>query len=220
VAVAAELPVSTTDRIRPWFRGWLHAGVTPIATVAAVLLVIAASRGRAAVVIYGVGVVSVFGVSAIYHRLAWNTRHRSWWQRADHSTIFVFIASTCTPFAVLGGQPGWSLTVLGLVWAGAIAGVVVIWTVGIRPVLGALYMTLGWMGLLLVPQLLATAGVATVVLLSVGGVCYTLGALASLTNRPNPWPSVFGYHEVFHLLTIAAAVCQYSAVLIATTAHS
>src|SRR5205085_8118420 len=131
---------------------------------------------------------------------------------ADHSTIFLFIAGTFTPFAVLSHRSTWSWTLLVVVWVGGMAGIAVVWTRGIHPGLSVLYVTLGWMGLLLFPHVIATVGVPAAILLMVGGLCYTAGAAASLTNRPNPWPRVFGYHEVFHLLTIVAAVCQYSAV--------
>jgi hemolysin III len=217
VAQPAALPLNV--ELRPRLRGWLHAAVTPVAAAAAVLLVATAPGSRVAVAVYGVCFVLVFGVSAVYHRLAWNTRHAAWWQRADHSTIFLFIAASFTPFAVLSERSGWSWTLFGISWAGATVGIAIIWIRGLHPVLGVLYLSLGWMGLLVFPHLIATVGAAAVVLLTIGGVCYTAGAAASLKRRPNPWPRVFGYHEVFHLLTIVAASCQFVAVALATHAR-
>src|SRR3954470_2200531 len=216
VAEPAALP-GVAIELRPLLRGWLHAAITPLAAAAAVLLIVTAQAGRAALVVYGVGVVLVFGVSATYHRLAWNTRHQAWWRRADHSAIFLFIAATFTPFGVLAGATGWTL--FALVWIGAGAGVAIIWLRGLVNALSVLYLALGWLGIFVFPHVWATAGVAPVVLLAVGGLCYTAGAAASMRHRPDPWPRVFGYHEVFHLLTIIAAVCQFVAVALVTRAN-
>jgi hemolysin III len=216
VAEPAALP-GVAIELRPLLRGWLHAAITPLAAAAAVLLVVTAEAGRAALVVYGVGVVLVFGVSATYHRLAWNTSHQAWWQRADHSAIFLFIAATFTPFAVLTSASGWTL--FALIWIGAVAGVAIVWLRGLVGVLSVLYLALGWLGIFVFPHVWTTAGVAPVVLLATGGLCYTAGAVASMRHRPDPWPRVFGYHEVFHLLTIVAAVCQFIAVALVARAN-
>jgi hemolysin III len=168
-----------------------------------------------AVVVYGVTAVLVFGVSAVYHRWGWPSRHRSWWQRADHSTIFLFIAGTATPVTVVAVDAPWSWLVLTALWAGALFGVVRVWRRGVRSHLGPLYAGLGWAGVLVSAQFLSVAGGTAFTLLVVGGLCYTLGALASFRQRPNPWPRTFGYHEVFHACTVVAAVCQFLAIVIA-----
>lgn len=193
----------------------------PIAVPAAILLdVHAQPRLRGSVTVYGVTTVLIFSVSAIYHRLAWPTRFRSWWQRADHSTIFLFIVGTYTPVAVVSFRSTWSWLLLTLMWATGLTGVAIIWLLGIRGVVGWLYMALGWSGLAVLAPFMAHAGVAATALLLVGGLAYTAGAMMSRFRRPNPWPNIFGYHEIFHAMTLVAAVCQYIAVTIAVSAHA
>ncbi|MFL6240885.1 MAG: hemolysin III family protein [Actinomycetes bacterium] len=214
-------PATLLDDVRPLLRGWLHAATVPIAVVAAVLVAMRApAHLRLAVAVYGVTTVLIFSTSAIYHRLAFPTRFRAWWQRADHSAIFLFIVGTYTPVAVVSTGSRWSWLWLSMIWAVGLIGIVAIWTVGIRPAVNALYGVLGWTGLLVLWPFVHSAGVAAAVLLIVGGLCYSAGALASLKHRPDPWPSVFGYHEVFHAMTLVAAGCQYAAVMIAITRHA
>jgi hemolysin III len=211
--------LGTFDEIRPRMRGWLHAVTVPVAIPAAILLVVRApDRLRFGAAVYGVTTVLIFAVSAVYHRLAWPTRFRSWWQRADHSMIFLFIVGTFTPIAFVSFGTTWSWWSLALMWGVAFAAIAIIWLRGIRAIVGVLYGVLGWAGLLALAPFLAAAGVLAASLLVAGGVFYTAGAVASRCHRPNPWPSVFGYHEVFHALTIIAAICQYVAVAIAVSA--
>lgn len=206
------------DEIRPRLRGWLHAAVVPIAIPAAVLIAVRAPHHlKFAVAVYSVTTVLIFSVSAVYHRLAWPTRFRSWWQRADHSTIFLFIVGSFTPVAIVSFGATWSWWLLSLMWAGGIAGIAIIWLFGIRGVVGVLYIVLGWAGLLAIEPFLSAAGVAAALLLVAGGLCYTAGALTVRFHRPNPWPSMFGYHEVFHAMTVIGAICQYAAVAIAVS---
>jgi hemolysin III len=209
------------DEIRPRLRGWLHAAIVPVTIPAAIVLAIRASdRLRAAVILYSITTVLVFSVSAVYHRVAWPTRFRSWWQRADHSTIFLFIVGTYTPVALVSSRSTWSWWLLALMWAVGLAGIAVIWLYGIRAIVGVLYLVLGWAGLVALAPFIAHAGMVAASLLIAGGLCYTVGALASRFQRPNPWPSVFGYHEVFHAMTLVAAICQYAAVTIAVSPHA
>jgi hemolysin III len=206
------------DEIRPRLRGWLHAATVPIAIPAGVLIAMRAPRHlQLAVAVYSVTTVLVFSVSAVYHRIAWPTRFRSWWQRADHSTIFLFIVGTFTPVAMVSFNATWSWWLLSLMWGSGIVGIAIIWLLGIRAVVGVLYIVLGWAGLLALAPFMAAAGVVAGMLMLAGGLCYTVGAMASRFQRPNPWPSVFGYHEVFHAMTVVAAVCQYAAVAIAVS---
>jgi hemolysin III len=185
---------------------------------AGVLLVILA-RGVAArtvAVIYATSVVAVYGVSTAYHRLSWAPRMARWIKRADHSMIYVLIAGTTTPFAVLALRPPWSFVLLAIVWVGAAVGITakLIRVDGFAALTGTLYVTLGWISLVFAPQLLHRISVAALVLILSGGILYTGGALVLLRRRPNPAPATFGYHEIWHACVIAATACHWVAVLL------
>jgi len=197
---------------RPKLRGVLHLIAAPLfAFNGLVLTAVARTTGaRLACAVYAASAAALFATSATYHRVSWPPRLRPIMQRLDHSMIFVLIAGTYTPVVVLTLPPHERVVFLLLVWLGAAAGVVLKWLPGQRPgwVEGALYIALGWLALLFLPQFIAGAGVAASLLLGVGGVLYTLGAAALATHRPDPWPRVFGYHEVWHAATLAATTCQ------------
>jgi hemolysin III len=188
-----------------------------VAVVAGGLLVAFApeARARLAALVYTVCVAAMFATSAVYHRRWWTTeRARMIMRRLDHSTIALMIAGTYTPFSLLVLE-GWLATaVLAAVWGGAVAGVVlnVMWPSAPRWVAAAVYLALGWVGVISMPQLFSRAGVLVVVLLMIGGVAYSLGAIVYARKRPDPWPRVFGYHELFHALVAVAAVAQFVAV--------
>jgi hemolysin III len=156
----------------------------------------------------------MFGVSALYHRVTWRSpRARAWMRRLDHSTILLLIAGTYTPFALLAFD-GWVAdTVLIVVWAGAAAGLVLnlLWVDAPKWLTAAVFVALGWVGVLALPELF-DVGVAPAMLVFLGGGLYTLGALAYATRRPNPVPHVFGYHEIFHLLVVLAAAAHFVAI--------
>src|SRR4051794_28852338 len=153
------------DEIRPRLRGWLHAAVVPVAIPAGILIAVRAPEHlRLAVAVYSVTTVLILSVSAVYHRIAWPTRFRSWWQRADHSTIFLFIVGTFTPVAMVSFGSTWSWWLLSLMWGSCFAAIAIIWLVGIRAVVGVLYIVLGWAGLLAFAPFLAAAGVVAAVL--------------------------------------------------------
>jgi hemolysin III len=201
-------------------RGWLHfwSFFVSVAT-GATLIALAASTvsGTAALAtsIYGATVLGLFGTSALYHRHTWQSmRARVWMKRLDHSMIFVFIAGTYTPFGLLVLHGTTALYVLSGVWAGAVLGVGtrLLWKRAPRFAVLPLYVGLGWVAAFLVPQLLGAAGIAPFVLLCVGGVAYTVGGIMYGTRRPDPSPGTFGYHELFHLMTIIGATCHYIAV--------
>jgi len=209
--------------VKPRMRGVLHyySFLVSIATCA-VLVSLAASTvsGTAALAtsVYGATVLGLFGVSALYHRRWWTSlRVRAWMKRLDHSMIFLFIAGTYTPFAMLSMPRPTGHVVLTVVWSGAIAGVLLklAWPNAPRWLGTPIYIALGWVAVFVLPDLLSHAGVAAFVLLLVGGLLYTLGAVFYATRWPNPWPRVFGHHEFFHAATVLAALSHYVAIWLA-----
>ena len=168
-----------------------------------------------AVAIYGAALAALFGGSALYHRWPGPPRFKPILQRIDHSTIFLFIAASYTPIAliVLHGPLVW--VILAIAWAGAAAGVAFSlgWIDAPRTVHAGSYLTLGWLAVIALPQLLGELRVAPLVLLGAGGLLYSTGAVIYASQRPNPWPRTFGFHEIFHVLVIAAAAAQYAAVV-------
>ncbi|MDT4986481.1 MAG: hemolysin [Micromonosporaceae bacterium] len=200
-------------------RGLLHAYACGVAAVCGVVLCsLAATRpGCAPLVsclIYSVTVCALFGTSALYHRRAWSDRGYKIMKRLDHSMIFMFIAGTYTPFCVLL-LPHHSATILlTIVWCGAIAGVTLkmVNPHGSRWLSAPLYLALGWIAVVILPEFLRHGGVTTLVLVACGGAAYSVGALFYALQRPNPWPTVFGHHEFFHACTLAAAICHHVAI--------
>ena len=201
---------------KPRLRGVFHHYAFYIALVAGVVLVALSDSGRELVAtwIYAAALAAMFGVSALYHRIDWRSaRVRAWMRRLDHSTILLLIAGTYTPFALLAFDGGIATVILVAVWAGAAAGLVLnlAWIDAPKWLVVAVFLMLGWVGVIAVPELLAV-GVAPAVLVFVGGGLYTLGALAYALKRPDPVPAVFGYHEVFHLCVIGAAAMHFVAI--------
>jgi hemolysin III len=208
---------------RPRLRGWLHLWAFVVSVAAGIVLVsvVAATRGAEAGVattIYAVTVCLLFGISAVYHRVNWTrpSRH-ALLARLDHSMIFVFIAGTYTPFAVLAMPEQTGRVVLTVVWLGALGGVLLktSWITAPRWLGVPLYLALGWVAVFVAPSLLTHGGVATFVLIIVGGLIYTFGGIVYGLKRPDPWPRTFGYHEVFHLCTVVAAACHMVAIWLA-----
>jgi hemolysin III len=204
-------------RSKPRLRGVSHEWAFFVSLAAGVALVLTAPSGRAAAVaaIYAGSLSALLGVSALYHRIDWRRPEiRRWMRRLDHSMIFLLIAGTVTPFAVLvlGGALGQALLIA--VWAGAAAGIVVemIWVEAPKWAAAAIYLTVGWIGALGFPAIVIKAGLGAGALIAVGGILYTVGAVVYARQRPDPNPAVFGYHEVFHALVIAAAVAHFAAV--------
>ena len=159
--------------------------------------------------------IGLFGVSAIYHRHNWvSATARRWMRRLDHSMIFLLIAGTYTPFALLVLDGTLATAILIAVWGGAFAGIVLnlVWVDAPKWVTAIVYLTLGWVAVVAFPDMASDLGAVAVALLGAGGLLYTLGAIVYALKRPDPAPTVFGYHEVFHLLVIAAAALQYAAV--------
>jgi hemolysin III len=180
-------------------------------------LVLSAPSGRArlAAAIYAVSVAALFASSALYHRVQWRSpTARVWMRRLDHSMIFVLIAGTYTPFAMLALPGALASALLIAVWAGAASGIVLTlaWIDAPDWLIALLYVLLGWVGAVAFPTVIATLGAVPVALVAAGGLLYTAGAVVYARKRPNPVAAVFGYHEVFHVLVIAAAALQYAAI--------
>jgi hemolysin III len=203
--------------VKPRLRGVLHQWAFFVAVVAGTVLVVVAPPGRAtlATAIYAATVVGLFGVSALYHRINWSSAAaRRWMRRLDHSMIFLLIAGTYTPFALLALHGTLATAILVVVWAGAVGGIVLnlIWVDAPKWVTALVYVALGWVAVIAFPSLFDELGVTATMLVAAGGVLYTLGAVVYALRRPDPVPAVFGYHEIFHALVIAAAAIQYAVV--------
>lgn len=205
------------ERPKPRMRGRLHQGAFIASIPAGLLLVLLApdARARIATAIYAVTLTGLFGVSAAYHLGDWSEAAYARMRRLDHSMIFVLIAGTYTPYCLLVLQGTLATAVLIAVWAGAAVGVATkFYRVDLHVLSGFMYIGLGWLVVISLPALLRGLDTAETVLVVVGGMLYSIGALALATNRPNPWPRTFGYHEVWHTATIAAAACQYLSILL------
>jgi hemolysin III len=214
-AGAAVEPLDLALPEAPRLRGVLHVYAVLPALFAAVTLVLLApgAAERTAAGVYGLGLCALFGGSGLYHRWRWSPRWRPLLRRIDHSTIYLFIGACYTPVGmlVLSGATRW--TVLGLVWSGAAAGVVlsVAWIDAPRWLCAACYVGLGWAAVIAVPQLVSALPFTPVALFALGGVLYTAGAVVFALGRPDPWPLVFGFHEIFHVFTILGAVAHFAA---------
>jgi hemolysin III len=206
-------------RQKPRFRGVSHEWAFFVSLGAGGALVAAAPTPRAtlAVAIYAASLSALLGVSALYHRVNWRRPEiRRWMRRLDHSMIFLLIAGTLTPFAVLVLNGPWANALLIAVWAGAAAGIVVelIWIDAPKWATTIIYLSVGWIGVLGFPGIVVSAGIGAGALIATGGALYTTGAIVYARQRPDPNPAVFGYHEIFHLLVIAAATAHFAAVAI------
>jgi hemolysin III len=181
----------------------------------AVPLVLTAEHGRprAAAIVFSTCLALCFGASALYHRPTWRPTVRAWLARLDHAGVYLLIAGTYTPFAMLVLSTAWAIPVLAVVWAGALAATVlkVLWVHAPKWLSATIAVALGWVGAASFSQLLKLH-VGGVLLVLAGGILYTAGAIVYARRRPDPRPHVFGYHELFHVLTLAAAACQYTAI--------
>jgi hemolysin III len=208
---------ATTELLVPRLRGVSHAVAFFLAVAAATVIVVLAPSGRAtvAVGIYGAGLIALFGGSALYHRWPGPARFKPVLQRIDHSTIFVFIAASHTPIAlvVMHGTLAW--VILAVAWTGGAAGVAFSlgWIEAPRAVIAGSYLALGWVAVIALPQLLRELRPTPLVLLAAGGLLYSAGAIVYTRQRPDPWPQTFGFHEIFHALVIGAAAAHYIAVV-------
>ncbi|MGH3968530.1 MAG: PAQR family membrane homeostasis protein TrhA [Mycobacterium sp.] len=205
---------------KPRFRGWIHVHSAAVAIVAGAALVsvswpLSGPAAGLATLTYTAAIVAMFAVSATYHRVQWTSvRARTWMKRLDHSMIFVFIAGSYTPFAVCAMPRASGHLVLWIVWCGALAGILLkmCWPTAPRWVGVPLYLLLGWIAAFYIAVILHDAGVAAMVLLTVGGALYSIGGVLYAMKWPDPWPATFGYHEFFHACTAIAAICHYIAI--------
>ena len=202
-----------SETVKPRLRGVSHQYAFFVSLACGVTLILAAGGGRArlAVTIYAVAVSGLLGTSALYHRVTWRPQARRWMRRLDHSMIFVLIAGTYTPVALLALPGALGRTVLIVVWAGAGAGIVfkLAWVDAPKWLLAAIYVALGWVSLAVFGDLPGTIGWLAVAGLAAGGLLYSAGAIIYASGRPNPVPGVFGYHEVFHACTVVGATLHF-----------
>ena len=209
-----EDPTPTAER--PLLRGWLHLVCFFLAIPAGALVIAVASSAsaRVAAVVYAAGLIALFGVSGAYHRGRWSVAAHLRMRRLDHSTIFVMIAGSYTPLCILVLE-GWVAAVmLVIAWTGAATGAFLAWTDARRSRIArnALYIVLGWVVTIATPQLVRSLSTMELVLIAIGGVLFTVGAITLATRWPDPAPRVFGYHEVWHCFVVAAVVCQFVAI--------
>lgn len=201
---------------RPRLRGVSHHVAFYVALASGALLIAGAGdqRAMAVIAIYVVFLAGMFGASALLHRSDWGPRAFGWLRRVDHAMIFACIAGTYTPFCVLGlGAPA-GTRLLVLVWSAAGLGILraVLWPHAPRAISSSLYVAVGWVMLAYFPEVHAALDPAAFALLVIGGALFTVGAVVYLVRRPDPWPTVFGYHEVFHVLIVAGCVCHFAAI--------
>ncbi len=203
--------------IRPTWRGWLHAGTFPVALVLGIVLIVLAQGAAAkwSAAVFMVSSLLLFGNSALYHRFDWKPKVKVILKRIDHANIMLLIAGTYTPMAVLALPTEKAVILLSIVWGGAILGILfrVFWINAPRWLYVALYLALGWAALMYIGDLFHT-NAAMMVLVLVGGVLYSGGAVVYALKRPNPWPGVFGFHEIFHACTVLAFLCHWTASLL------
>jgi hemolysin III len=216
--VIAGQSIETVSIPTPRWRGRLHQVALIIAIPATIRLVVAAPSGpaRVATAFYSFSLVGLFAASSAYHGLNWSQPALGRMRSLDHSMIFVLIAGTYTAFGVLALRVLWRLLVLAVVWTGALAGITIklVKSDRLSSVADALYIALGWTGIAALPQVLSDRGALPVALIVAGGLMYTVGALVLLRRRPDPNPDVFGYHEVWHALVVAASTCHYAAITV------
>ena len=208
--------MSDTAAVKPLLRGVLHQAAFSASLVVGALLIAGSEGGRRqlAAAAFAGSVAACFGASALYHRVTWTPRLRRWMRRVDHAGVYLLIAGTYTPVGLLVLDGTWRIVVLATVYAGAGAAVVLkfAWVDAPKWLAAVIGVALGWVAVVALPQLATRLGPAPVALLGAGGLAYTAGAVVYARRRPNPVPSTFGYHELFHALTIVAVACQYVAI--------
>jgi hemolysin III len=210
--------IASPEFLKPRWRGRLHQIAFFVAIPQGIALVATAAGwvARVAAVVYALSLAGLYGVSALYHRLKWSPPALARMRRLDHSMIFVLIAGTYTPISLLVLHRAWAIALLGVVWAGAITGVLmkVLGMDRTRKITGTMYIVLGWVAVLMAPAFVTKVPLPVVALIVAGGVMYTLGAIVFVRKRPDPSPAVFGYHEVWHVAVVVAALCHYAAIFL------
>ena len=209
----AAQPLVTVER--PLLRGALHGVAFAAALAVGVLLVVFSRESRVLpAAVFAASAALMLGTSTLYHRITWSPKARLWMRRADHAGIFLLIAGTYTPVALISLSGAWRTTVLAVVWSGALAAAIskFCWVAAPKWFSALVGLALGWIGVIVLPRFAHHEGIAPVLLLAAGGLAYTAGAVVYAIKRPDPLPRTFGYHEVFHALTIVALACQYVAI--------
>jgi hemolysin III len=205
--------------VKPRLRGWLHAGMAPLALAAGIVLISLAATPAGVVggAVFLTASVLLFGTSGVYHRGTWGARGQAILRRMDHSNIYVFIAATYTPLALILLDGASRMILLVLIWSAAVGGLLFrLWLSAPRWLYTVLYIAMGWTALGWLGAFYHAAGPAVLILILAGGICYTLGAIVYARKRPDPSPAWFGYHEIFHVGTIAGFVCHYAAIFMIT----
>ncbi|MGW3635281.1 PAQR family membrane homeostasis protein TrhA [Streptomyces sp. NPDC005122] len=219
VAALVDRAAELVEPVKPRLRGWLHAAMVPASLIAGVVLICLTRTPQAAVAcaVYSVTAWMLFATSAVYHRGTWGPLGEALLRRLDHANIFLIIAGTCTPLAVLLLRPDQRSVLLWIVWAGALAGIAfrVFWVGAPRWLYTPCYLALGWAPVRYLSDFLDAGGVAVLALIVAGGLLYSAGAVVYALKRPDPSPRWFGFHEVFHALTIAAFAAHYVAISLA-----
>ena len=206
--------------VKPRLRGWLHTGMAPLALVAGIVLISLAATPAGVVggAVFVTASVLLFGTSGVYHRGTWGTRGQAILRRMDHSNIYIFIAATYTPLALILLDGASRTILLVLIWSAAVGGLLfrLLWLSAPRWLYTVLYIVMGWTALGWLGAFYHAAGLAVLILILAGGICYTLGAIVYARKRPNPSPTWFGFHEIFHVGTIAGFICHYLAIAMIT----
>ena len=202
-------------RARPLLRGVSHeiAFFFSLGVGAVILFTAPTATARFAAGLFAGCVAAMFGVSALYHRVTWRPRPRRLMASVDHAAIYLLIAGTYTAFVVLALSGAWRIVLLAIVWSGVAAAITlkVAWVGAPKALAAAIALVLGWVGVVALPELVGRVDVGAMTLLLAGGALYSVGAVVYALRRPDPVPSVFGYHEVFHALVVAAVACHYAA---------
>ena len=215
-----DQPREPIEAVKPRLRGRLHQFAFFVVVPAGVLLVTMAptTRARVAAAIYALSLAGLYGTSTLYHRMPWSPKSHRVMKKLDHSMIFVLIAGTYTPLALLVLHGPWKVATLSVVWGGAAVGIVLkfVRIDGLSALTGALYIALGWMAIVAMPEIVHGISGPALSLLFIGGVLYTGGAIVLARNRPNPAPATYGYHELWHTCVIAASACHFGLIMMVT----
>jgi hemolysin III len=205
-----------TATAKPLLRGAVHEAAFWLSLLSGTLLVVGAAGAKqaAASAVFAASMTACFGISALYHRRTWRPTARLWMRRADHAGVYLLIAGTYTPVSLLVLEGAWRPVILIVVWSGALAAIVLkfAWVAGPKWLAAAIAIALGWVAAAALPQLAVRLDPVALTLIVLGGLAYTAGAVVYVRRRPDPSPRVFGYHELFHVLTVIAAGLQYAAI--------
>jgi hemolysin III len=219
-STAAEPLAEVVAQVKPRLRGWLHAGTAPLALAAGIVLVVLAptAAGKTGGAVFLAASVLLFGTSGLYHRRTWGDRGEAVMRRLDHANIYIFIAASYTPMALMMLTGGSRVGLLTMIWLSALGGCAfrLFWLNAPRRLYTALYLVMGWAAMGWMGGFYSSGGLTVLLLILAGGACYSLGAVVYAFKRPNPSPAWFGFHEIFHTGTILGFCCHYVAISIVT----